>query len=310
MLLDAAAQAGRGGVGQLTNQLPQEARFNLVMGYANVALAGLDVGAEMKVIQGLERLVGQGSVLGAQVSRQVWGQVMLLVRLGEAGIEKARVLLMEAKGISGAMVDEVLEVLWPSQEVAGVGKMSRQEMRGQTAGVTTEEALQQAKAGPKGKKKPSSDYRKNFEDSNGSISEDHQVHHLATQASFNKSELAQAWKKLGIADVHEAANLEALPTTKGAYDKSSIKIQHSGSHPKWNEHVDGVLEEKQKELEVKYDSLDKVPVDVMNQTKDKVIQQLQEDLLDKNLGIEEGWIKPTDKGMDKLSQSQYFEEIG
>jgi hypothetical protein len=262
------------------------------------------------VIQGLERLVGQGSVLGAQVSRQVWGQVMLLVRLGEAGIEKARVLLMEAKGISGAMVDEVLEVLWPSQEVAGVGKMSRQEMRGQTAGVTTEEALQQAKAGPKGKKKPSSDYRKNFEDSNGSIPEDHQVHHLATQASFRDSKLAQEWKKLGIADVHETANLEALPTTKEAYEKSSIKIQHSGSHPNWNDHVDKVLKEKQEELEVRYGSLDKVPADVMKRTKDKFMENLREDLLDKDLGIEKGWIKPTERGMDKISQSQHLEEIG
>jgi hypothetical protein len=146
MLLDAAAQSGRGGAGQLTGQSPEEARFNLVMGYANVALAGLDVGAEVGVIRGLERLVGRGSVQGAQVLRQTWVQVMSLARQGDAGLERARELLMKAKGVPQSMVDEVMEVLSPSQEIVGVGKMSRSEMRGQTAGqVTTQQAVQKAK---------------------------------------------------------------------------------------------------------------------------------------------------------------------
>jgi hypothetical protein len=146
MLLDAAAQSGRGGAGKLTGQSPEEARFNLVMGYANVALAGLDVAAEVGVIRNLERVVGQGVRMGAQVSRQVWAQVMRLAAQGKVGIEKARVLLAKAKGVPQAMVDEVMEVLSPSQEMVGVGKVSRNEMRGNTAGVTTEEALQKAKA--------------------------------------------------------------------------------------------------------------------------------------------------------------------
>jgi hypothetical protein len=76
---------------------------------------------------------------------------MSLARQGEAGLVKARELLMKAKGVPQSMVDEVMEVLSPSQEIVGVGKMSRSEMRGQTAGqVTTEEALKTAKA-----KKPS-----------------------------------------------------------------------------------------------------------------------------------------------------------
>jgi hypothetical protein len=146
LLLDAAAQSGRGGAGQLTGQTPQQARFNLVMGYANVALAGLDVGAEVRVIRNLERLVGQRSVMGAQVSRQVWGQVMSLANQGEAGLAKARVLLAQTKGMSDGVLDTVMEVLSPMEEVAGVGKLSRREMRGSTAQMTTEEALKKAKA--------------------------------------------------------------------------------------------------------------------------------------------------------------------
>jgi hypothetical protein len=144
MLLDGLAQSGRGGAGKLTNQSPDEARFNLVMGYANVALAGLDVGANVGVIQRLKGVMGQVSSSGAQVSRQVWGQVMSLSRQGEAGL--ARALLMKAKGMSDGVLDEVMDVLSPMQEVAGVGKLSRSEMRGSTAQMTTEEALKKAKA--------------------------------------------------------------------------------------------------------------------------------------------------------------------
>jgi hypothetical protein len=110
--------------------------------------------------------------------------------------------------------------------------------------------------------------------------------------------------------LNDPENLEALPQTKDAYDKSKIKIQHSGSHPEWNDHVDGVLRDTQTSLEDQYGSLDKVPTDVMKKTKGKVMQKLRKELLDKDLGLEEGWIKPTDKGIDKLSQSQLPDEIG
>lgn len=88
-----------------------------------------------------------------------------------------------------------------------------------------------------------------------------------------------------------------MPQTKDAYDKSGIKIQHSGSHGEWSDHAEGVPEEKQNELIQRYGTLDRVPDDVMEQTKDKVIQELREDLLGKDLlgkdlGIEKGWVKP------------------
>ncbi len=146
MLLDAAAQSGRGGAGELTGQSPEQARFNLVMGYTNVALAGLDVGAEVGVVRNLERVVGQVSAAGAQVSRQMWGQVMNLAQRGEAGIEKARELLESIGGMTGEMVDRAMDAITPL-ETPGVGKVSRAEMRAQgTAETTTEAAVQKAKA--------------------------------------------------------------------------------------------------------------------------------------------------------------------
>jgi hypothetical protein len=48
----------------------------------------------------------------------------------------------------------------------------------------------------------------------------------------------------------------------------------------------------------------------MKQTKDKVMQNLREDLFDKDFGIEKGWIQNTDNGMDKLSQVQPSAQLG
>jgi hypothetical protein len=153
------------------------------------------------------------------------------------------------------------------------------------------------------------DYRKNYELANGAIPAGSQIHHITPRAVFNASGLAQEWVQRGITKLDYPENLEALPQTKAAYDKSSIKIQHSGSHSKWSAHATAVLEEAQKDLISKYGSLNKVPDDVMKQTKDKVMEQLREDLLDKDLGIEKGWVKPQPSGMDKLSQIQPSEQI-
>jgi hypothetical protein len=154
------------------------------------------------------------------------------------------------------------------------------------------------------------DYRKNFKEAYGSIPEGSQIHHLNPRAVYNESPLSQEWTRRGITGLNDPENLEALPQTKDAYDKSDIKIQHSGSHKNWNKHVSGVLEREQTRLEGQYGSLDKVPDDVMKQTKDKVMQNLREDLFDKDLGIEKGWIQNTDNGMDKLSQAQPSDQIG
>jgi Bacterial EndoU nuclease len=136
MLLDAAAQAGRGGH-RLTSQSPEQAKFNLVMGYGNVALAALDVGAEVGVVQKLAGVTGELATAGVQVSRQTWSQVMSLARRGPEGLEKARELLASIKGISKEKVAEVLRSLkGPQEEIVGVP--------GQSSIKTTEENVRDA----------------------------------------------------------------------------------------------------------------------------------------------------------------------
>jgi hypothetical protein len=91
-LLDRAAQAGRGGQ-DLTGESPEQAKFNVVMGYTNVVLAGLDVGAEVGVVQKLTKVPG------------------LLSAAGSMTREKCRVLVNSVARHSGAMTDAVLEKL-------------------------------------------------------------------------------------------------------------------------------------------------------------------------------------------------------
>jgi A nuclease family of the HNH/ENDO VII superfamily with conserved AHH len=154
------------------------------------------------------------------------------------------------------------------------------------------------------------DYRNNYEQVHGPIPAGYQIHHIAPRAVFNKSGLAQEWVRRGITKLDYPENLEALPQTKDAYNKSSIKIQHSGSHEKWSFHATEVLRQAQEDLKDRYGSLEKVPNDVMEKTKDKVMQQLREDLQDKDFGIEEGWVKPGKNRMDRLSQVQVSDQIG
>jgi hypothetical protein len=156
----------------------------------------------------------------------------------------------------------------------------------------------------------STDYRKNYEKAYGPIPTGHQIHHVTPRAVFSKDKLTQEWVRRGITKLDYPENLQALPQTKDAYDKSNIKIQHSGSHSEWSDHVADVLEKEQKRLIKQYGSLDKVPDDVMEQIKDKIMKQLRDDLLDKDLGLDEGWVIPKDSGMDKLSQSTKIEQIG
>jgi hypothetical protein len=154
------------------------------------------------------------------------------------------------------------------------------------------------------------DYRDNYEKVHGPIPKGYQIHHIAPRAVFNKSPLTQEWVKRGLTKLDYPENLEALPQTQDAYDKSSTKIQHSGSHPEWSDHAEDTFDNAQKKLTDQYGSLDKVPDDVMKQTKDSVMQELREDLLDKDLGIEKGWVVPKKSGMDKLSQAQDLDQIG
>ena len=115
-----------------------------MMGYTNVALAVLDVGAETKVAQRLGPVAMDLAKSGVQVSRQKWSQVMGWVKQGPAGIEQTRAWLASVKGVTREMADRAMDAISPV-EMAGVGKVSRAEMRG-TAEGTTEQAVNQAKA--------------------------------------------------------------------------------------------------------------------------------------------------------------------
>jgi predicted small metal-binding protein len=156
----------------------------------------------------------------------------------------------------------------------------------------------------------STDYRKNYEKAYGAIPAGHQIHHVTPRAVFRDNDLAREWVRRGITKLDYPENLQALPQTKDAYDKSNIKIQHSGSHDRWSDHAEEVLRGIQEDLEEQYGSLDKVPDDVMERIKGTVMKDLREDLLDKDLGLEKGWIIPKDTGMDKLSRAQQTDQIG
>ena len=143
MVLEQATQAGHGGH-RLTGESPEQAKLNVMMGYTNMALAVLDVGAETKVAQRLGPVAIDLAKSGVQVSRQKWSQVMGWVKQGPAGIEQTRAWLASVKGVTREMADRAMDAISPV-EVAGVGRVSRAEVRG-TAEGTTEQAVNQAKA--------------------------------------------------------------------------------------------------------------------------------------------------------------------
>jgi hypothetical protein len=89
--MDMAAQAGRGGVpgnGQLTSALPDEARLNLVGGWTNVVMAGIDVGLETKAIQALARGTSRLGASGVRLSRQQLASGLTAARQGGAQLKK------------------------------------------------------------------------------------------------------------------------------------------------------------------------------------------------------------------------------
>jgi hypothetical protein len=123
IMLDAAAQAGRGGAGKLTSQSPDEARFNLVMGYANVALAGLDAGLEVGVVQKLAKSTMSLASSGAQITRQQWSRLIEFAKQGASGGEQARALLASIKNLPKQAADEIwraIDRVIPQPELAGV----------------------------------------------------------------------------------------------------------------------------------------------------------------------------------------------
>ena len=131
-----------------------------------------------------------------------------------------------------------------------------------------------------------------------------QTHHLVPDRSAQNSDLAMEALQRGQWDINGIDNLINLPSNQDAYDNSTIKIRHSGSHPVWNDHARDVLERTQTNLESQYGSLDKVLNSVLEKTMDNVEKTLRNDLNDINKGKERGWIKKDKYGMQKLSSNE------
>jgi hypothetical protein len=64
--VDLGAQAQEGGAGSLTSKSKEEARFDLMMGQANLLMAGLDVGMTAK---GTVGLIKGSTKMGASLSK-------------------------------------------------------------------------------------------------------------------------------------------------------------------------------------------------------------------------------------------------
>jgi hypothetical protein len=95
--MDMAAQSGRGGQpgdGQLTSQLPDEARLNVMMGWTNVVMAGIDVGLETGAIQALSRRASWLGVSGLRVGRDGWQRIL---KAKQQGGKQLRQVLDELK---------------------------------------------------------------------------------------------------------------------------------------------------------------------------------------------------------------------
>ena len=142
-------------------------------------------------------------------------------------------------------------------------------------------------------------YRKNA----APIPANHQVHHLIPDASAQQSQLAMEAIRRGQWEIDGRDNLQSLPSTQDAYDKSPVKIRHRGSHGTWNRHAVDVLRDAETDLRQQYGSIQNVPDNVLEQTMNDVETDLRNDLNNINKGKRRGWIQHKN-GMDKLSKNE------
>ncbi len=147
--MDLAAQASSVGGEELTNQTPEEARMNLIMGGANIILGGLDAGLQIGTIQKLSRLPGLAKVAGSLT------------------VEQSRVLVNSLARHSGKVTDAVLDKLVVAVKTAdaqttmiivnGDGTLTQMRPLGQAADKLEETATARASAKAtraNGQKKP------------------------------------------------------------------------------------------------------------------------------------------------------------
>jgi hypothetical protein len=130
----------------------------------------------------------------------------------------------------------------------------------------------------------------------GAIPKEHQLHHLIPDAVVRDHELAKLAREKAGYDLDDANNLIALPYTGDALKNAQVKIIHLGSHSKWSNHAEEVLERELKRLKQNLgtDDFSTVPDTKLIPALEKAMQnaeeQLAKDLKDVNLGRQEGWI--------------------
>jgi hypothetical protein len=139
--------------------------------------------------------------------------------------------------------------------------------------------------------------RNNYVAKHGAIPKEHQLHHLIPDAVVRDHKLAKLARERAGYNLDSADNLVALPYTGDALKNAQVKIVHLGSHSKWSEHAEEVLEDELKKLKQKLgtDDLSKVPdaklIPALKKAMQNAEKRLEADLKDINLGRQKGWIK-------------------
>jgi hypothetical protein len=137
--------------------------------------------------------------------------------------------------------------------------------------------------------------------------EGYDLHHLISVNSWQKSNLTQQAQKLGVSSIDDG--LVAVPSDAAAARdnrgnipklekaRGLVKIPHPGSHPKWDERVNKLLNDEEKRLQAKYRvrNLEDVPVERLeelkkdlNQSIESVRKQLGKELQDAAENLKKG----------------------
>ena len=141
---------------------------------------------------------------------------------------------------------------------------------------------------------------KNYEAVYGKKPDGYQIHHVIPDNKTRDNPLAREAYNRGIFDLDRASNFKGLPE----HGKSG-EIVHRGSHGQWDRHVDQVLNDKKKELlkNPRYSTVEDIPDGVLEQALTEAELELQDDLVDVDLGLQEGWLKREPTGL-KLSENE------
>ena len=141
---------------------------------------------------------------------------------------------------------------------------------------------------------------KNYEAAYGKKPDGYQIHHVIPDNKTRDNPLAREAYNRGIFDLDRASNLKGLPDSG-----KPGEIVHRGSHGQWDKHVDQVLNDKKKELlkDTRYSTVEDIPDGVLEQALTEAELELQDDLVDVDLGLQEGWLKREPTGL-KLSENE------